>query len=131
MLFKILRGNSARISTETTPYHDGYAYFTTDDGAFYIDAENRRIRLSGCKCVHATLLASNWSDDGTQAIAIEGLTSQQNGSIGVSVDATDEEHRAAEIALLRVSAQGEGSLTVKICGILPTVDIPVDIMVVW
>lgn len=38
MLFKILRGNSSRISTDVTPWHDGYAYFTPDDGGFYIDA---------------------------------------------------------------------------------------------
>lgn len=49
-LFKVLRGNSSRIGTETTPFHDGYAYFTTDDGGFYIDAtvgaDNRRIRVN-------------------------------------------------------------------------------------
>lgn len=42
-LFKILRGNSANISTSITPYHDGWAYFTVDDGKFYIDANNKRI----------------------------------------------------------------------------------------
>ena len=39
MLFKILRGPSSRISKDTTEFHDGYAYFTPDDGGFYIDAE--------------------------------------------------------------------------------------------
>ena len=39
-LFKILRGASSRVSTETTPFHDGYAYFTPDDGVLYIDADN-------------------------------------------------------------------------------------------
>ena len=37
--FKILRGNSSRIDTSITPFQDGYAYFTPDDGGFYIDAE--------------------------------------------------------------------------------------------
>ena len=37
-LFKILKGTSARISTDVTPFHDGYAYFTTDDSGFYIDS---------------------------------------------------------------------------------------------
>ena len=31
-LFKILRGDSSRISPDVTPFHDGYAYFTQDDG---------------------------------------------------------------------------------------------------
>lgn len=38
-LFRILKGDSSRISTDVTPFHDGYAYFTPDDGGFYIDAE--------------------------------------------------------------------------------------------
>lgn len=36
--FKILKGTSERISTDVTPFHDGYAYFTTDDSGFYIDS---------------------------------------------------------------------------------------------
>lgn len=50
-LFKILRGDSTKISLDTTPFHDGYAYFTPDNGKFYIDAvvngENKRIPLNG------------------------------------------------------------------------------------
>ena len=38
-LFKILRGNSSRISTDVTPFHDGWCYYTSDDGGFYIDSE--------------------------------------------------------------------------------------------
>lgn len=40
MLFKILRGPSSRISKDKTEFHDGYVYFTPDDGGFYIDAED-------------------------------------------------------------------------------------------
>ena len=35
-LFKILRGKAVNLPSDM---HDGYAYFTTDDGKFYIDAE--------------------------------------------------------------------------------------------
>lgn len=49
-LFKILRGDSSRIDTNTTPFHDGYAYFTPDDGGLYIDAivndDEKRIRVN-------------------------------------------------------------------------------------
>lgn len=38
-LFKILRGNSSRISVNVTPFHDGWCYYTSDDGGFYIDSE--------------------------------------------------------------------------------------------
>lgn len=41
-LFKILRGSSAAIektNPNKPPFVDGYAYFTSDDGRFYIDVQ--------------------------------------------------------------------------------------------
>lgn len=38
MLFKILEGDSSRISTDITPFHAGWCYYTSDDGGFYIDS---------------------------------------------------------------------------------------------
>lgn len=51
-LFRILAGDSSRISTDITPFHDGWAYFTTDDGGFYIDSTDdagnqKRTRIGG------------------------------------------------------------------------------------
>lgn len=51
-LFKILKGDSSRISMDITPFHDGWCYFTSDDGCFYIDSivENgtqKRTRIGG------------------------------------------------------------------------------------
>ena len=40
-LFKILRGLSSELNA--VPFHDGYCYFTTDTGMFYIDYENNGI----------------------------------------------------------------------------------------
>lgn len=37
MLFRILKGNSSHISLDITPFHNGWCYFTSDDGKFYID----------------------------------------------------------------------------------------------
>lgn len=49
-LFKILKGDSSRIDLETTPFHEGWCYFTPDDGGFYIDtivgSTNKRIRIN-------------------------------------------------------------------------------------
>lgn len=36
-LFRILRGESSALLSQ--PLHDGYAYFTPDDGRFYIDVQ--------------------------------------------------------------------------------------------
>lgn len=41
-LFKVLRGTAASIDKNNAnkpPFVDGYAYFTPDDGRFYIDVE--------------------------------------------------------------------------------------------
>jgi hypothetical protein len=45
MLFKILHGDKARISTDITPYHEGYCYVTYD-GEFYVDMNNERVKLN-------------------------------------------------------------------------------------
>lgn len=42
-LFKIFRGTSENLPNNL---HDGYAYFTTDDGKFYIDTSNKRILVN-------------------------------------------------------------------------------------
>ena len=87
-LFKILKGDSSRIDMSITPFHDGYAYFTPDDGGFYIDSEDngeqKRIRINpqnsgSSTAVTATLLASGWSG-GQQTLTIEGVTADSNGS---------------------------------------------------
>ena len=45
MLFKILHGDKSRISTDITPYHEGYCY-VTHDGYFYVDMNNERVKLN-------------------------------------------------------------------------------------
>lgn len=135
-LFKILRGDSARISTDITPFHDGYAYFTPDDGGFYIDAEQngkqQRIRInpeSGgtSRAITTTLLARAWAN-GQQTIAVNGLSADQNGVIGVAQNITEEQMTATRSAELYVCAQSNDSLTVAADGETPYCDIPVVII---
>lgn len=45
MLFKILHGDKSRISTDITPYHEGYCY-VTNSGDFYVDMNNERVKLN-------------------------------------------------------------------------------------
>lgn len=49
MLFKILHGDKARISTDITPYHEGYCY-VTHSGEFYVDMNNERVKLNAKDC---------------------------------------------------------------------------------
>lgn len=135
-LFKILKGDSSRISTDVTPFHDGYAYFTPDDGGFYINSEDngeqKRHRInpvnsSGSTAVSATLLSGGWSS-GEQTLQISGVTAESNGVIGLSQSVSDAEMEAAKNAELYVCGQGTGTITIAAYGETPTRDIPVVVI---
>jgi hypothetical protein len=131
-LFKILRGDSSNISTSKTKWTDGYAYFTPDDGGFYIDATvgktEKRIRVNPASTVvNGTLTAAGWKD-GLQTLAVTGMTASSNGLAGVAQDMTDEQLEAVEAASLYVCGQGNGTLTVCAYGKVPAEDIPVVVV---
>ena len=135
-LFKILKGDSSRISTDVTPFHDGWAYFTPDDGGFYIDSEDngeqKRHRINpqgagGSMAVYATLLSTGWSS-GQQTLQVEGVTEESNGVIGLTQDISDAEMEAAKNAELYVCDQGNGTITVAVFGETPTRNIPVVVI---
>ena len=131
MLFKILQGDSSRISTDVTPHHSGYAYFTPDDSSFYIDAtvnsEDKRIKVGASRSVNVILLESNWVD-GKQTVAVAGLKEDQNGTVALSQDCTLAEYEAARSASILVTGQANGSLIFTANGDKPTMDIPITII---
>lgn len=134
-LFKILKGDSSRISTEITPFHEGWAYFTPDNGGLYIDADENgqqmRIRVSSPSeaslAVSCTLLADAW-ENGQQRLPVEGLTEQQNGIIGTAQDITPEQLQACWDGELYVCGQGDGYLDIALNGDIPACDIPVAVI---
>ena len=135
-LFKILKGDSARISTDITPFHDGYAYFTPDNVGFYIDSEDngvqKRYRInpenSGTSTsVSSVLLASGWSNN-QQTLVIDGITANSNGIIGLAQSATTEEIESAQSADLYICGQGVDTITVAILGKTPSHDIPIEVI---
>ena len=137
-LFKILKGDSSRIDMGVTPFHDGYAYFTPDDGGLYIDSSdngvNKRIRVTSpytggaeSTTFYSTLLASGW-EDGKQTIYISGLTECTNGMIGTTHDITDEQLKTCNDASLYVCDQGEGYLTIAVNGNIPSCNIPIAVL---
>lgn len=131
-LFKILKGASSRISKDVTPIHDGWCYFTDDDGKFYIDSVRDGVGKRTCinpnsVSVTATLTQAGWNNK-QQSIAIDGLKENQNGMIDVSPEITNEQMEVARNAILRVSGQSNGSLTITAYGEVPNCDIPVVIV---
>lgn len=78
-----------------------------------------------------TLTASAWAEDGTahkQTLEIEGLGENQNGVMGISKNATDAQYEQACKANMRIVEQGSGYVLIRAYGDVPTVSIPVDII---
>lgn len=78
-----------------------------------------------------TLLASNWSSTApySQTLTITGITANTNGIIGVSDVATRSQYEVAASANLRKIAQGTNTVTIMAYGEKPTVNIPIEIIV--
>ncbi len=139
-LFKILQGSSSRISLDVTPFHNGWCYFTSDDGGFYIDSEDngvqKRTRINPPQepaedtsplVINAVLPADGWTN-GQQVLDVPELRENQDGMIGVPANLTEEQLNAVYAAQLYVSSQDAGSLTIKASGDVPACDIPVALI---
>ena len=81
--------------------------------------------------VSVTLTASGWNENAkTQTMSVSGVTATANGSLRIAQSATDEQFAAWGAAQPRVTAQANGSITVKLAGTVPTIDIPVEVLIV-
>jgi hypothetical protein len=81
-----------------------------------------------------TLAAAGWTGTAppySQTVSVTGMTASLKGvSVGVPATLTDAEFNAALYAVLRASAQGTGTITVKAHGEKPTVNIPILVRIV-
>ena len=106
----------------------------TNDSSFVTQTTlNTAIATTKSKTVPATLLASNWrgtSAPCTYILAVTGVTASSNGSLRIAQSATDEQFTAWGAAQPRVTAQADETLTVKATGTVPTIDIPVEVLIV-
>ena len=81
--------------------------------------------------VTATLRASGWNANAkTQTVSVSGVAASSNGSLRIAQSATDEQFTAWGEAQPRVIAQAAGTLTIKVAGTVPTIDIPVEVLIV-
>lgn len=82
------------------------------------------------RSVTVTLLADGWVGSEkpyTQTVSVSGLGAEQNGQASLAQGAAPEQETAAIKAVLSVSAQADGSLTIKASGQKPSVDIPIEV----
>ncbi len=76
------------------------------------------------RSVDITLAVANWVNN-RQVIAVEGLTADQNGVVGLSQDISTAERETVASAELYVCGQADGSFTIAYGGDKPAYDIPI------
>lgn len=84
--------------------------------------------------IELVLAADAWvENDGCyeQELTVDGLTAEHNGNIGISLSATAVERAVAREALMALTGQEDGLLTVTADGKLPEIDIPVTVTMIW
>ena len=79
------------------------------------------------QAITATLLSTGWADN-AQTLTVSGVTATSNGLLRIAQPATAEQFTAWGAALPRITAQAADSITVTIAGTVPTVDIPVEVI---
>jgi hypothetical protein len=103
-LFKVMKGGKDRLDSQET--RDGYAYFTTEDNGFYIDANPVNSTTGQSE---GTVTRRRVNDAANTSIAIEGLTSTtvdaaieevHNKTVGLSYDAVNEKLTLNHAALI-------------------------------
>lgn len=83
--------------------------------------------------ISLVLTASSWAGDSapyTQTLVADAVTDLTNGSISVAMSATAEQREAARDAMLSVTGQSAGRLSITADGDKPMCDIPVCIVLV-
>ena len=105
---------------------------TVDSNMTKID-EALEQKANKSRAIQARLTRDNWAGSSTpytQIIFIDELSANQNGIISVSLDADLEARDAARNAMLSPTKQEDGKLTISADGDIPSVDIPVTILLI-
>lgn len=79
--------------------------------------------VGGSKEISCVLAAENWEEQ-MQSIPVEGVTVTHNGVIAIDPAYTEEQYEALCSAELSLLEQSEGFLKIVASGIVPTIDIP-------
>ena len=79
--------------------------------------------------VNTDLLAASWSDASYYTLSISEITTTTNQEILPAVNITPEQLEALQSANLQDGGQTNGSVTLKAFGDVPTIDIPIRVIV--
>lgn len=81
------------------------------------------------KTILRTLSEDSWVNR-TQTVSIQDITSDSNGFADIANTATSEQVIAAKNGLIAIAGQGDGTLTFSANGTVPTVDIPIIVVLI-
>ncbi len=130
-------GTEAQFNTDLAEVGDKQAKITASgilkgDGAGSVSAAVKGTDYAGPSVgVTVTLSASGWDmNTKTQTVSVAGVMASSNGSLRIAQSATDEQFTAWGSSQPRVTAQADGSITVKLAGAVPDIDIPVEVLIV-
>ena len=77
--------------------------------------------------INVTLAAASWSGN-TYTVTNSNISATCNGYLGLSASATATQRAACRGAMIVITAQSAGSLTLTADGTVPSIDIPIDII---
>ena len=118
MLFKILHGDASRISTDITPYHEGYCY-VTHNGDFYVDMHDERVKLNAkdAETIMGASLATvlNPSDN-----EVPSSKAVQDALDAHTYDENDAMELIADMGLIEPAADENGAVYTDENGVIYT-----------
>ena len=124
-----VRSNAHTLDWSGNAWFAGDVYVGSTSGT-HKDAGSKKLATESTTVI-TTLSVSSWdSSTKTQTVSASGVTAASNGSLRIAQSATDDQFTAWGAAQPRVTAQADGSITVKLAGTVPTIDIPVEVLIV-
>ena len=104
----------------------------TDIHVTAADKTNWNGKAGKSTTVTATLLSARWTGDAAPylyVLAVEGITAKSNQEVLPGLDITTEQLEALQGANIQDGGQAAGSITLKAFGDVPTIDIPIRVIV--
>lgn len=122
MLFKILHGDASRISTNITPYHEGYCY-VTHNGDFYVDMNDERVKLNAkdAETIMGASLATILSNTDLEIPTSSAVLSAIEAATEVYVGPTQPTDPNIKVW---INTSEEGTGVTPILPIVTSVDLP-------
>ena len=116
---------------------EGSDYYDVEDfnnNTQTIDAEMNRLkvmigRAGGASEQTITLSASSWNESNQQTITVEGATDNSTVLLGIPTGITQTQYTSLISASIIVASTSGSSITLQAYGVVPSIDVPVSIVV--